>query len=120
MASGEFLVVGHSLVHGLTDAVPILGPLPSGWEVILLPDETGKLVQHYKSGKGGSYTDEDPRLGRIPPNWERVAKHRNPDDPEIFDRFRNMDTGELINSDPRLFPDALRARGVNLESFRLI
>ena len=30
------------------------------------------------------------------------------------------ETGELVDSDPRLFPDALVARGVELQGFALI
>lgn len=39
------------------------------------------------------------------------------DDPTNYDFFRNKETGELINYDPRLEPEKLEKRGVKLEWF---
>jgi hypothetical protein len=64
---------------------------------------------------------EDPRLeGTNLGNWERFDHEPEPDDPPVFDYFRHKETGEVINSDPRMLPKALEARGVKLESFMLI
>jgi hypothetical protein len=67
-------------------------------------------------------TLEDPRLGPLPPCWERteIGRALDGDDPLHCDFFRNTGTGEVINYDPRLEPDALRERGVKLERFELV
>jgi hypothetical protein len=121
IAPGEFLVVGESYVHGLNDAIPILGSLPPGWRVVFMKDNEDTMVSpHYYNSEEGIYTNEDPRLGPLPPGWERIERRRNPNDPYIFDRFKNQTTGDVINSDPRMLPDALRARGVKLDSLLLV
>ena len=76
--------------------------------------------QSYMNLQTGKQTLEDPRLDLLPPEWMRMTYERTPDDPAYFARFRNNATGEVINSDPRLSPEALRARGVELETFSLI
>lgn len=69
----------------------------------------------------GEETIEDPRLESLEgSNWERVDHEPTLDDPEVFDYFRNKETGEVINSDPRLLPEALKARGVYLTTFCLV
>ena len=68
----------------------------------------------------GEQTLEDPRLEAMPLEWERMTYERTPDDPAYFAAFRNKVTDETINSDPRLSPEALQARGVALETFSLI
>jgi hypothetical protein len=42
-----------------------------------------------------------------------------PDDPEIFQKYENVSTGERINYHPGMALDALKLRGVPLRSFRL-
>lgn len=119
-ASGQYYVVGECYIHGLSDAVGILGPLPDYWKVIIRGDAFGRPTPHYISLKDNIETKNDPRLGILPPDWERASCQRSAEDPSIFERFRNSRTGELADSDPRLFPDALVARGVQLQSFALI
>jgi hypothetical protein len=63
---------------------------------------------------------KDPRLGPLPDTWEEVEAKRTRDDPYHFVRFKNKSTGDLINHDPRLSIEALKARGVNVELFTLI
>jgi hypothetical protein len=75
---------------------------------------------HYFNSQEDIYINEDPRLGSLPPGWGGIERRRNPNDPYIFDRFKNNVTGDVINSDPRMLPDILRARGVKLNSFLLV
>jgi hypothetical protein len=118
-SSGQFHVVGECYVHGLSDAVGILGPLPDHWETIIKGDALGRPTQRFVHLRDHEETLNDPRLKPLPWNWERATYERLADDPAIFERFRNVETGELVNYDPRLFPEALEARGVELQSFRL-
>lgn len=119
-ANGKYQIVGECLVYGLHDAISLLGPLPDGWKV---------QVYSFSSMLGSEYcffneatevlTVEDPRLEELI-GWERVYSRRTGDDPETFQRFRNLTTKEVINYDPRMSPEALRKRGVPLETFDLI
>jgi hypothetical protein len=117
---GRFQVVGEAYIHGLEDATGILGPLPTGWKTILLGDALGLPLHRYLHLTRWEATAEDPRLDRLPPEWERIEYKRSPNDPALFEIFRNRVTGERINSDPRLSLEALRVRGVKLETFQLI
>ena len=117
--SGQFQVVGEAYVHGLEDAVGILGPLPSNWRAIIEGDAIGQPLHRYLNLKTFEQTVEDPRLSPLPPEWKRVAYERSSDDPTLFEVFSNSVTGETIKSDPRLSPEALQLRGVKLETFQL-
>jgi hypothetical protein len=117
---GQFHVVGECYLHGLSDAVGILGPLPGDWNVIIRGDAFGRPTHRFVHLSDNDETLNDPRLGPLPLNWERATYKRFSDDPAIFQRFRNVTTGELVNYDPRMSPDELEAQGVKLQSFRLI
>jgi hypothetical protein len=116
---GSFQAVGEYYVHGLADLVGFLGPLPVGWQIIIKGDALGRPTQRLINLRNGEETLDDPRLESLPSNWERAMYERCPEDPAIFDRFRNLETGELVNYDPRLSPEALEAR-VKLQSFTLV
>ncbi|KAL6707898.1 hypothetical protein ACN47E_003572 [Coniothyrium glycines] len=112
MADGNYQVVGECHVRGLSDAVGILGPLPPYWRTIIVADPSGRPVQRFEYQLTGLVTAEDPRLEALPPQWERVV--------EAPETFRNVGTGEVIDHDPRMSVDVLKARGVGLESFMLV
>jgi len=67
-------------------------------------------------------TSQDPRLSDIPvpPPWEPMHTNRTKDDPKYFRKFRNTETGEVINFDPMLSASSLRERGVAVETIRLV
>jgi hypothetical protein len=83
-------------------------------------DSLGRRLHRYLNLTTCEQTAEDPRLDVLPPEWERMAYERSPDDPALFEVFKNNVTGETVNSDPRLSPEALRVREVKLEKFQLI
>lgn len=58
------------------------------------------------------------RLGLLQ-GWERLDADRTVDDPEIFQKFRNLSAGEVINYDPRMSLDALKLRGLVTSTFCL-
>jgi hypothetical protein len=113
-------VVGEAYVHGLSAGVGILGPLSPRWEAILKGDALGRPTPRFLDVRTGSETLEDPRLGDLPPHWERAPYLRASDDADVLERFRNVETGQVLNYDPRLAPEALASRGVELQSFRLV
>ena len=116
---GAFQVVGEAYVHGLEDAIGLLGPLPSHWRAIMKGDAVGRPIHCYLNLTTNEETIEDPRLDVLPSEWERKAYERSPDDPAYFTLFENTITGETVTSDPRLFPEALQKRGVELKTFQL-
>ena len=121
----RFGVIGSCYVHGLMHGEGVLGRFPPGWKGIFLMDENGLDRPCYCCGDSDSpgdtvTTEEDPRLGPVPRPFERVESQRTLDDPTNFVRFRNSQTGEVINYDPRLTLEALRERGVHVESFQLV
>ncbi|KAK0631415.1 heterokaryon incompatibility protein-domain-containing protein [Immersiella caudata] len=115
---GHYQVIGTCYVYGLEDAIALLGPLPEPWQGHL-ENRLGtrrRLVFHNK--ETGEYSHDDPRLGELG-DWERVDAKMGADDPEVFEFFRHKETEEVMNSDPRMLPDALKARGVELTTFVL-
>ncbi|KAL7627071.1 hypothetical protein AAE478_003847 [Parahypoxylon ruwenzoriense] len=119
---GAFAVVGGSYVHGLSNGEGVLGPLPAPWQAVFRTDEAGVFVPYFRDPRAGVDSDEDPRLRALDldPVWECCAGERTRDDPQLYARYRNRDTGEVLNSDPRLLPEALEGRGVALRRFRLV
>ncbi|EWZ42976.1 hypothetical protein FOZG_07732 [Fusarium oxysporum Fo47] len=103
----------------------LLGPLPSLWQAQLFYDPVTehRSYTRYHNPETGELTVEDPRLEPLV-GWQRVSveelgRDLTGDDPEVYDFFRNMEDGRIVNSDPRLEPEALKSRGVNLETFVL-
>jgi hypothetical protein len=98
----------------------LLGQLPEPWKAQIHVDSSGIRKPYYINTINGKSTDEGSWLGPLPSEWERVPAVRTPEDPILLTRFRNKDTGELVNWDPRLLPEALEARSVKPRKFELI
>ncbi|KAK8070241.1 HET-domain-containing protein [Apiospora phragmitis] len=118
-AGGRFRVVGESYIHGLDDTSGILGQLPEGWSVQIEKDASGHARYSYHDSKTDSITKWDPRLGPLPQNWVPSNHSRRAGTPSQWDCFENTETGEVMDSDPRLLPRALEISGVMLEEFLL-
>ncbi|EXM16651.1 hypothetical protein V3481_018391 [Fusarium oxysporum f. sp. vasinfectum] len=117
---GCFEVVGSCYLHGFTSAEAFLGPLPAPWVMQYKPDSCGVQTPYFFNKDTKEAVQQDPRLGELPVLWEAIQKDRTKDDPQFLSLFRNSLTGELMNSDPRMLPEALRDRGVRLQSFKLV
>ncbi|CAN8101822.1 unnamed protein product [Discula destructiva] len=115
----HFSVVGECFVHGLHDVEALLGRLPRPWRGVAAWAHGDRRVLRFVNEQTREMTEEDPRL-TASPSWERCERVLDRDDPTIYDFFKNTETGEIINYDPRLEPEALDARGVNLTWFALI
>jgi predicted secreted protein len=116
----SYEVVGVVIVHGVMHAELLLGELQPQYRACVQTDSFGFTMPSYRDMTTGETNFEDPRLGPIPDGWEQLPTERTSDDPVIFARFRNSASGEVFNADPRLFPKALEARGVKLETFDLV
>lgn len=84
------------------------------------PDSCGVQTPYFFNKDTLEEVQQDPRLDQLPVGWEAIREERTKDDPQLFSWFRNKVTGETMNSDPRMLPEALRDRGVNLELFKLV
>lgn len=62
---------------------------------------------------------EDLRLEPLH-GWERIDRDPDGDDPIDVDFFKHGETGIVVNYDPRLEPEMLEKRGVQLEWFSLV
>jgi hypothetical protein len=114
-AARKHRVLSRCYMYGIMDAEVLLGPLPVNWEV--------KLSNTLRSGQPTRWMfskdpfqshymhEHDPRLGLspFPQHWERIDKE---------DEMRL--SWEVINSDPQMLPDSLKARGVQIETIYLI
>ena len=120
LPSGDYILVSQCFVHGLMDGEQLLGSLPDFWTLRMLADADGREVPCYFHGETKKLTRNDPRLPSLSSEWERVQRRRTQDDPSFFQDYRNKTTGEILNFDPRLTPEALKQRGVSLKTFRLI
>ncbi|KAI0545335.1 heterokaryon incompatibility protein-domain-containing protein [Xylaria curta] len=118
---GNYILVGICYLHGISDGVPLLGPLPTPWRVQRILDSTQQfMICKFYNPDTDVLCDEDPRLGPLDDDWERLPdRDRTADDPQIFQEFRNKTTGQIVKSDPRLLPEALRVRGIALEEFSI-
>jgi hypothetical protein len=115
-----YLVVGTAYLSGAMHIEAFFGSIPVGWEL------TYQIFNHsYQMvfTHGDVLTREDPRVA-LPPQWryKYVPQKDEPNTPkEMLDfYFENVETKEISWYDPRLTPEALRERGVNLEEFLLM
>ncbi|RDW72907.1 hypothetical protein BP6252_06814 [Coleophoma cylindrospora] len=111
-----FHVVGSAYVHGLHDAISLLGVLPPGWRVHVCSDGSPLFV----NDETDVTTREDPRLEPLV-EWEGIAdssEHSHSVHSKKYDQQKQ--TGDKVNADPRMLPEALKARGVNIQTIFLV
>ena len=117
-SEGEhFKVLGECFVRSFQDASALLGPLPESWRVQLRIHITPRFC--FVDSSSGKEDFDDPRLDPLD-GWKSLNSYSEGDNPRISNNFQNLLTGEVINSDPRLQPDNLRQKGVDLRLFSLI
>lgn len=122
--SGNFRLIGECYLHGVDDGNALFPgqTLGKSWAVQRFHENTGYYnLFGFTNLETGERSYEDPRLGPLPEGWSRLPERdRTDDDPETFQEFQNQFTGEIMASDPRLTAEALRQRGVKLETFALV
>ncbi|KAI4137992.1 MAG: hypothetical protein LQ341_004869, partial [Variospora aurantia] len=115
-ADGYYTVVGECYVHGLMEGEGFLGPLPAHWERIVRYDEgTGSWYDVYVERKRGTYQVEDPRLGPLPKDWYREEHPKQHLHTSYRHRTKNIEGFTSYSRDPRMLPESLRERGVELQ-----
>lgn len=111
-------MVGEANCEDVMYGAALLGPLPEDYQLIWRYNERSQNVYvNFLGLKSGKFYAEDPRLGELSRGWTRKEHLED----GFFSWFVNGETGEDMGSfDPRLTPEALRARGVKLEEFKRI
>ena len=114
---GEFVVVGESYVHEIMTGDLFLGPLSKDWQRVWRYDEkTQGYWDAFIDREKGIWQIEDPRLGPLPDDW---VKDDHPMQ-HVYHMFCNKSAGLRTEVDPRMSPEALRARGVDIRDFDLV
>ncbi len=115
---GDHEVIGECYLHGVMDGAGLLGMLPRKWQrVDRYVSDLNYYYDAFINHETGVVQVEDPRLGPLPPGW-RIANHKKK---HVYNRYSNEATGKLTTRfDPRMSPEALMARGINLQEFRLV
>ncbi len=113
-------MIGECFVHGLSDSTSILGPLPSPWKVVGSWGDGNRYLFRFFNTETNESTAEDPRLTSFECDWERIDHKPDANDLELYDYFKHKETGEIMNSDPRMLPETLEAHGIKLTTFCLI
>ena len=112
---GKFLLLGECYVHGLMNGEALLGPLLDGWrQVFHYEEKTQREADVFYDGRRGTYQFEDPRLGDLPEGWSAMEH------PLQYLSFVNEEQDLKTRFDPRMQPQHLRERGVELQRFLLI
>jgi hypothetical protein len=106
-------------IHGLMEGQALSGPLPASWSLTIgrFGRKRGYLFLNRQTNER---TKQDPRLDPLPVNWEAIEKEDEMKLVNYVQHHRNRNTGEIINSDPRLLPEALKARGVDVTTVILL
>lgn len=116
-----YKIIGETLIHGLYDAIALLGNVPAPWRTQVRSDSTGLFTKvSFLNGATNEVTTEDPRLPPLTDGWVCIERERTVEDPRIFRAFKNEITGKEQNWDPRMTQESLTARGVKLTEFNLI
>ena len=115
--SKYYQVVGECYIDGFMEGAACLGPLPSQWQLLWryfeeYPGYYLAFLNHHT----GKFQMEDPRLGPLPDGWY-ISDHTLKN---ARNYYANDETGEESWFDPRMTPEALTARGVEMREFQLV
>lgn len=115
---GSFIVIGECYVHEIMNGEALLGPLPGNWRCVQPYYESAELYNDaYINREMGVCQKEDPRLGPLPEDWCEVEHPHQ----QGYAKFLKKGTDQPATKfDPRLSPEALCKRGVELREFRLV
>ena len=114
--ASTFSVVGECYIHGLMDGEVFLGPLYPNWKRILRFDsDSQSLWDAFVDRDAGVAPIEDPRLGPLPTGWWIVGHPLE----HLYCKYQEVATGVVSMFDPRMLPESLRDRGVDLQEVTL-
>ncbi|KAL8719837.1 MAG: hypothetical protein Q9225_003215 [Loekoesia sp. 1 TL-2023] len=117
LENGQFNIVGECYVHEVMTGNLFLGPLAEDWQRVWRYDEeTQGYWDAFVDRRKGKWQFEDPRLGPLPDGWfteEHSMQH-------VYHVFRTVSEDSSTENDPRMTPEALSARGVDIQEFNLV
>lgn len=113
-------VVGSGYFHGLMHGEGVLGTLPGGWTCESALTESSFFTESFHHRQTGATTSNDPHLGQLPLEWGVETESTFSLSTIAEPKFVNRVTGEVRDTDPRLTPEAIRQRGVNIQAITLI
>ena len=114
---GYHKVVGECYIDDFMDGAACLGPLPNRWQLVKRHfEEFSSSYSAFLNHQTGEFQIEDPRLGPLPAGWY-ISDHKKKD---AYNRYANDETRERSWSDPRMRPEALKARGTDVREYRLV
>jgi len=120
---GKYSVVGECYCHGIMDGSALLGPLPAGFEFVrnFVQEEKG-YFRAFIDRRSGKVQGEDPRLAGypLPTRWRIETFHEGATINFVQDNDDGTEKERVADFDPRMTPDELRKRGVNVVKFDLI
>jgi hypothetical protein len=119
-----YRIIGVCYVPGIMNTEALLGLLPPGWSV-KYESIDGNLFPVF--ARENTKTQQDPRAP-LPPPWryvyldgENFESIESDEDKGMREQyFENLETGETTWFDPRLSPEALRERGVDIQELVLV
>jgi hypothetical protein len=114
--SNRYEVVGPCFVHGLMLGEALKPPLEPPWKDVL-PVARGWALSYFINAQTGELLKSDPRLGLLPTGWEEVTT-LDPFLPPFV--FKNKENGHISMNDPRMSAEAIKQRGIVLETLELI
>lgn len=114
--SNRYEVVGPCFVHGLMLGEALKPPLEPAWRDVL-PVIRGWALSYFINVQTGELLKSDPRLGLLPPDWEEVTT-LDPFLPSFV--FKNKESGHISMNDPRMSAEAVKQRGIALETLELV
>ena len=113
-------VVGECYLDGFMEGAAYLGTLPDEWQKVWrnFQESSGQFSGQFVSflDESGGLQIEDPRLGPLSVGWF-VGSH---EEERARNLYVNDETKERTWEDPRMTPEALAARGVDLKEFELV
>lgn len=115
---GRYQVIGEGLCRGFLNGEGFLGALPTPIEQLLYSTARGEYCV-FRNRDTKEFLFGDPRLDKVPLPEDR-KKEEYDDERKFFSIFVNEKTGERWSVDPRMTPEVLRTRGVDLKVFELV
>lgn len=114
--AGHYAIVGECYIDGIMTGETFLGQLPEHWRIAQKCFH-GLLYTWFHDSHSGISQIEDPRLGQLPAGWRSKSRYYK----DAAHVYVNDKTGEDLGYyHPNLRYEALKARGLEFQDFRLI
>ena len=116
--AGHYAIVGECYIDGIMTGETFLGQFHENWRIVKkwFP-QYGYFYDSFHDSQSGINQSEDPRLGQLPAGW----RYKSHDFQDAAPAYVNDETGEDLGYlHPNLRYEALKARGIEFEEFRLV